>query len=341
MKKQVSQEIMEYIKKQNSFSIPQLQIEFSLNYYEAHRIVDALLEEKSIEFCNGIEYKFVEKESIPQDFFGRQRGFSPFYEELRRRREEAEKEQRKKEQREEVDEDTDIGLEDMKADNDAAEDLFTRIEPKAMRKQVLKYCIDQGRASISMIQTEFHLGFIKACEMVKWMESKGYVSANSIGEREILISEAEFDRIYGTDSKSQTIEEAREEHIRRIRESFSRVLDEDEDNDEEAEDDEEENSDLESEECDDEELIGGDQDLSCVQITEERVTDFLHKLIKSDQAMTRNGAIKKVEAYMEQARSKNFFNRLNFLKKTMERLVALSDYKYKKLRQQLCSDTDE
>jgi hypothetical protein len=362
MKKEVSQEIKNYIKKQTKFSIPQLQVEFSLSYYEAHRIVEALLKEKSIEFCGGIEYKYSVKESTIRDVFDRGRGFTSVFESFRRQTE-LEEEQRKKALREqeakeveddfeEVDEaedsddsddeadndDDETG--DETADNDAAENPFAQPEVEALRKRVLKYCIDHGRASPSMIQMEFHIGFVKACEVVEWMESKGYISAyDGLGGRKTLISKEEFNRIYGTGASGQTVGESEEEHVRRIKENYRRVIDAGDDKDEEGEDDKADNIDRESEVPDGEEMvINFTQDLPFEKLTEENVTDCLHQLIKSDKEMTRIGAIRKVMIYMNRARAKNHVKSLILLKKVMLRLEELTDYKYKKLRQQLCGE---
>jgi hypothetical protein len=341
MKNKVSKEIRNYIKKQILFSIPQLQVEFSLNYYNAHRIVDILLKEKSIEYCNGIEYKVVDKEKPARDIFGSRKEFSSYVEEYRRKKEMAEAEEQRKNAQ--CDDEDDDDIEDLEMDNDdIEEDEISQKELEALRKRVLKYCIDRGRASVSMIQIAFQIGFIRSCKMIDWMEAKGYISsASDIGGRKMLISEADFNRIYGVDTVSKTVQKYREELEKRRQEILKKSQSTEEANEDKVDNKKSNNESVEcNNENDEVQFENGDKDIPCAFINEMNVTKVLNRLIKSDKTMTRNGAIKRVEGCIDNARSKEFFNSAIFLKRVMDRLVEMSDYKYKKLRQHLCDGNE-
>lgn len=62
----------------------------------------------------------------------------------------------------------------------------------------LRMVVAQGAASISMIQRKFSVGYNKAGRIIEWMEEMGYVSSyDGAKTRKVLLTQEEFDRIYG------------------------------------------------------------------------------------------------------------------------------------------------
>jgi S-DNA-T family DNA segregation ATPase FtsK/SpoIIIE len=64
--------------------------------------------------------------------------------------------------------------------------------------EALKYVIQSGSASISMIQRKCSAGYNRAGKIIEWMEDKGYISAfDGAKARKVLITQEEFERLYG------------------------------------------------------------------------------------------------------------------------------------------------
>lgn len=64
--------------------------------------------------------------------------------------------------------------------------------------EALKYVIQTGSASISMIQRKCSAGYNRAGKIIDWMEEKGYVSAfDGAKARKVLITQEDFERLYG------------------------------------------------------------------------------------------------------------------------------------------------
>jgi hypothetical protein len=243
----VPQQILNYIKQQELFSIPQLQDKFSMNYYNAHKIVDELLKVKIIAFNGEINYKVITTKSSQQSAKKSSDKDLSYWDKLRQKRENEEKRRNK--------------YNDDKENDDDEENTIAKY------REYLE---------------------IRRREILKRMDA---------------VDEDDDDDNFEDDGNADNGD----------------VVDEDSNNEDEV---------------DQVENVNGD--LPCALITERNVIKFLYKLIKSDREMTRNGAIKRIENCICRARSKEYFNSAIFLKRVMERLVEMSDYKYKKLRQQLC-----
>lgn len=69
----------------------------------------------------------------------------------------------------------------------------------ALMPQVLKLVIDNGHASISMIQRKFLVGFPRAARIIDQMEQAGYISPSDGGTkvRSVYITKEEYDKLYG------------------------------------------------------------------------------------------------------------------------------------------------
>ena len=58
--------------------------------------------------------------------------------------------------------------------------------------------MENGQASISMIQRRLRVGYARAARLVDMMEQKKYVSAfDGSKPRQVLITQAEFNRVFG------------------------------------------------------------------------------------------------------------------------------------------------
>ncbi len=69
----------------------------------------------------------------------------------------------------------------------------------ALMPQVLKLVIDNGHASISMIQRKFLVGYPRAARIIDQMEEAGYISPSDGGTkvRSVYITKEEYDNLYG------------------------------------------------------------------------------------------------------------------------------------------------
>jgi hypothetical protein len=223
---QVIQDIKDYISEHELCSIPQLQCEFSLNYYNAHKIIETLIKQKFIKYNGGIEYKLVYKSKAR----GR------------------------------------LSAQD---DNNP----FTHNEK----------ILSEYRAAIEKRRQDIIDRTNNAADPNK---PNGDTNNDS-------------------DNKYD-----------------------DNNNQADSGDTKDENDDISDIDC-------GDKDLPSRLINERNVTKFLRRLIKSDSNLTRTLAIKKLSTYAINARAKGFMNCYNFLRMVEQRLLSMTDYKYKKLRQDI------
>lgn len=68
----------------------------------------------------------------------------------------------------------------------------------SLMPQVLKSVIENGHASISMIQRKFLVGFPRAARIIDQMESAGYISPSDGGKtRSVYITLEEYEKLYG------------------------------------------------------------------------------------------------------------------------------------------------
>lgn len=74
-------------------------------------------------------------------------------------------------------------------DDDSVEEVYI---------DALRYIIQSGSASISMIQRKCSVGYNKAGKIIEWMEDMGYISAfDGAKARKVLITKEEFELKYG------------------------------------------------------------------------------------------------------------------------------------------------
>ena len=64
--------------------------------------------------------------------------------------------------------------------------------------QALKFFIESGKGSITMVQRRFYVGYSRAARIVDQMELRGYISpAEGSKNRDILITMDQFKEIFG------------------------------------------------------------------------------------------------------------------------------------------------
>lgn len=64
--------------------------------------------------------------------------------------------------------------------------------------KALGFCVRRQQVSTSLIQRHFPVGYLKACQIVDWMEGMGYITPpDGCKPRSVLIDNDEFERIYG------------------------------------------------------------------------------------------------------------------------------------------------
>ena len=86
-------------------------------------------------------------------------------------------------------------------DDDEDSDDNEEIDEEELRFKALKICIERNMASVSLFQRTFPIGYIRACNLIDWMESRGYVSVNTGSRpRKVLITEEEFNKLYSEPS---------------------------------------------------------------------------------------------------------------------------------------------
>ncbi|MCD7729780.1 MAG: DUF87 domain-containing protein [Clostridia bacterium] len=72
----------------------------------------------------------------------------------------------------------------------------TKIDDVFLR--ALKYCVDSNKASVSMLQRRFPIGYMKACKIIDWMENMNYITkGEGPNSRKVLLSRDEFINTYG------------------------------------------------------------------------------------------------------------------------------------------------
>lgn len=74
-----------------------------------------------------------------------------------------------------------------------------------MFAQAVKLAIDNGSISISMLQRRLYLGFPRAAKLLDMMEARGFISKPAPGnkQREILITQEEYDRLFSDDGSGE------------------------------------------------------------------------------------------------------------------------------------------
>jgi predicted transcriptional regulator len=81
-----------------------------------------------------------------------------------------------------------------------------KIEIDSLFIDVLKFLVDEGKASISAIQRKFCVGYNRAGQIIETMVDMGYVSSfDGARARKVLITKEDFETLYG--EKSSLLEQ--------------------------------------------------------------------------------------------------------------------------------------
>ncbi len=222
-------------------------------------------------------------------------------------------------------------------DDDDADSISAEYEDnKEIYMQALKFCVEHGIASVSLIQRRFPIGYIMSCKIIDWMEDNDFISPQ-IGSkpRRVLVDKKDFENIFGvpfdekqTETKEperdgvsgsylkmRANEQDRKNAAQNLVNALSRVA-------------EKKNAPVTCGEAPDWSLWN-DEDF------EEAVVERLERIIKSDRRMGRQGAIKKAETYLEAVRDTHDGKMVQVYERIVYEFKTASDYIYRQLKKQL------
>lgn len=215
LEKSMNKDILAYIQQNNGAELAVMQQKFGIPYKEAKAIVNELVSDGTLAYESGLRYSYIKK----QDTLDERRA------ELERRRAEAIR--KVHENLSEDDDEEDDAKERARAERQAylearRQELIKRmqadmneddneeddeeeiddedeqeIDEEELRFRALKLCIEENVASVSLFQRSLPIGYVRACKLMNWMESNGYVSeAQDFRPRKVLITKEEFEKLY-------------------------------------------------------------------------------------------------------------------------------------------------
>lgn len=389
--------IINDIKANNGAEIAVLQQKFNISYKEAKIVIDELVAKGTLVFESGLKYSYAKKSDITLEN-GRA--------ELERRRAEAIRKvhenlsddgegdddaeekaaaerraylearrqeliRRMQESMSEEDDDDDEDDDDSDEDDDDDEEEMDEDE---LRYKALKLIIEKGRASVSMFQRSFPIGYIRSCKLIDWMESKGYVSVSDGSTlRKVLITKEEFDKLYNDshlvdddDDEDLDIDAKFAEYEKFLEQHFTDDDSDDEDEEDEVYDniinrifhsDADESEDASSESVEHKQAM---QNLASVlsKIADKKkapisadkmpqhpswdneeefaqvVMERMERLIKSDKRMGQQGAVKKAETYLDAVRDTHDRKMVQVYERLVYEIKNTSSYLYGQLKKQ-------
>lgn len=186
----MKEEILNYIEHNKYIEVPILQDKFNLSYKEARNIIDELIANNTLAFDSGVKYSYVGKSTSSSDNIENRveiQNTDSEEERLAIRRkylEERRQELLKRLQAETKDDEENDGI-DFLSDSD-----------EELRLKALQFCVEKERASATLLQHVFSIGFARACKLLFWMEKMGYISkGDNFHPRKILISQEELDEL--------------------------------------------------------------------------------------------------------------------------------------------------
>lgn len=204
--------IINDIKQNNGAEIAVLQQKFNVPYKEVKALIDELVAKGTLAFESGVKYSYAKKSDTTID---------DSRAELERRRAEAiRKVHENLSADDEEDEDAEeraraerqaylearrqdlirrmqAEMEDDDEDSESEENDEEEISDDELRYKALKLIVEKDAASVSMFKQSFPIGYIRACKLIDWMESKGYVSEDGGSKpRKVLITKEEFEKLY-------------------------------------------------------------------------------------------------------------------------------------------------
>ena len=169
-------EVMEYVRRQGSVSVPELQAKFSLSYREARSFLAGLESEHVGEFDGGILFVCKTDEENDLDRF--------FYEgtslSKKRRRE----------------------LLKLKKALAGKPPLYVKI---------VQFCVENQNTTLLSLMKEFQMGFARAKKTVEWLREMKVLSEPGSSEKRVLLSMQEFLFMIQSDGKIENDEEDEDE----------------------------------------------------------------------------------------------------------------------------------
>lgn len=214
--------IINDIKANSGAEIAVLQQKFNISYKEAKTVIDELVAKGTLVFESGVKYLYAKKsdttledsraelerrraeairkvhENLSDDDEeeddAEERARIERQKYLEARRQELIRRMQEMSEKDDNDEDDDEDDDDSEIEENDEE----TIDEDELRYKALKLIIEKGRASISMFQRAFPIGYVRSGNLIEWMEKEGYVSAfdGTAQSRQVLITKEEFDKLY-------------------------------------------------------------------------------------------------------------------------------------------------
>lgn len=321
-----SDEIISYIKQNKGAEIAMLQQKFDITFKDAKSIIDELLSAGELVYTEGIRYDYIERKPNPEqhngddssekhedseeDFFAKRRSYLEarrlgFFRRL----------QSDLHEEDDDEDDNDEDCDDEDASNADSFGIDIDSDFYEALKIAVKDELQTQMVDCHLLQIELNISMKKAMNIIKWMESNGFVGKGEglMGElspRDVLISKkraamwlAEFacDESLLNEVIAETyldnIDKSENESISAdVLPSFNLWLSEDE--------------------------FG------------EVVMERIMRLIKSDKRMGQKGAVKKAEAYLEAVRDTNDRKMVQVYERLVYEIKNTSVYLYNQLKKQ-------
>lgn len=361
------EQIISFIKQNNGAEIAELQKKFDVSYKAVKDVIDWMVTVGDLVYAEGVKYNYIVK-PVPPLREGRRVDFrrnaveplkkredtandeteeKPKYKSLREYFEMRRKEFEQRDEDEEEDDDDDD--EEENNDDDSAEE---EMEEEKLRQKALKLCIEKGTVSVSMFQRAFPIGYIRACNLVDWMEGQGYITPqDGFHPRKVLITEEDYENLYPHNL-------------------FNDDGDELDDDDESLPDLDSLLYSLDNKSAPKGAAINPEERKPAVQslvnifnaIAEnkkapvcaglmplhylwkneteftETVMERMKRLIKSDKKMGKQGAVKKAEAYLDAVRDTHDGKMVQVYERLVYEIKNTSNYLYGKLKKQFSED---
>lgn len=353
----IKTEIINFIRENEGTAVAELQKEFGIKYKEAKGVIDELIKSNELVYTEGVWYGYIEKaesEIAPRRATFKRRqaeededanaslpsSLRSYFEARERELEQRLKKRSDENINEEIDEENDTELEE------------DEIEENMLRKRALKLCIERGAASVSMLQRVFRINYVRACNLVDWMEVEGYIAKQSgTCVRKVLITKEEYenlclpewledtDGLEEYDGEYEDTADDRENFFdgnvtcnlepidmeeqkptaKTMQTIFNRIFDK-------------EKTTISAGSIPHHSLWTDDEKF--FQVLAERMS----RLIQSDKKMGRQGAAKKAEAYLEAIRDTHDEKMIQVYERLVYEIKNMSTYLYGQLKAHLCVD---
>ena len=338
MNKLFQTEINDYIKQNKGAETAELQKRFGISYKDAKSIIAELLSKGDLVFVGGVKYSYVGK---PEDT---KKMLSPNIEYRRVKPIRS----IDGESKQSDDEDDDSAL------------YFSRplkneeTDENELRRQALELIIETRTASVSLFQRKLPVGYIKACELIDWMESEGYITEpDGPRARKVLITREEFEKKFlSADGELESDDDDYADEPDIDFDELEKLLhDDNEESDDEPDDFE---ADFKAQAKRLADTVKRIEDKKNAPISAdvmpahsfwadesefiEVLMERLERLIKSDLKMGQQKALKKAETYLEAVRDTHDLRMIQVYERLVYELKNISPNLYRQLKKQFCEE---